>query len=231
MRACDARWWFCLGFVVNLHRLGNDSMNLPNLITLSRVPLMFLIVGLLYVDHVGVATATFLLFVAAGITDWLDGHLARKRGLVSNFGILMDAVTDKVLLLGIMIALVHLNRVPTRLGDFALPAFIPVFLVLLILGREFLITGMRLVAASKGVVVAADKGGKQKTMTQILAVGAFLLAQVVRLDFAGWFAAETGMIARGLDYAGLALFVVATAFTLSSGVRYFRRYGALVFAN
>lgn len=222
---------FALGFVVILHRLGNDGMNLPNLITLSRVPLMFFIVGLLYVDGVGAATTTFLLFVVAGLTDFLDGYIARRRGQVSNFGILMDAVTDKVLLLGIMIALVHRNRLPLDFQFVRLPIFYPVFLVLLILGREFLITGMRLVAASKGVVVAADKGGKQKTVTQILAIGSFLLAQVVAVDFASWFTVDVQDLARGLDYAGVVLLVLATIFTLSSGVRYFRRYRALVFAS
>jgi len=206
-------------------------MNLPNIITLSRVPLMFIIVGLLYVDGVGAATATFVLFVVAGLTDWLDGHLARKQGLVSTFGILMDAVTDKVLLLGIMIALVDRNRVPLDFGMVQLPAFVPVFLVLLILGREFLITGMRLVAASKGVVVAADKGGKQKTLTQILAVGGFLLATVAGVDFAAWTGRNLDVVARTLNYTGFGLFVLATGFTLSSGARYFRRYRDLVFAN
>jgi CDP-diacylglycerol--glycerol-3-phosphate 3-phosphatidyltransferase len=112
-----------------------------------------------------------------------------------------------------------------------LPAFVPVFLVLLILGREFLITGMRLVAASKGVVVAADKGGKQKTVTQIIAVGAFLLSQVTAVDCAAWFETDLSAPARWMDFIGFATFVVATGFTLSSGARYFRRYGSLVFAR
>lgn len=206
-------------------------MNVPNLITLSRVPLMFLIVGLLYWDAPGVATWTFLLFVVAGVTDFLDGHLARKLHAVSNFGILMDAVTDKVLLLGIMIALVHRDRFPLEIGSLHLPAFVPVFLVLLILGREFLITGIRLVAASKGVVVAADKGGKQKTVTQILAVGGFLLAPVAGRDLATWLSYDLSVVARGFDLLGLCLFVLATLFTLSSGARYFRRYSSLVFTN
>ena len=181
-------------------------MSLPNICTVSRVPLMFIIVALLYAEWTGSASLTFVLFVVAGVTDFLDGYLARKWNQVSNFGILMDAVTDKVLLLGLMIALVDLDRIPL------LHEPLPLFLVLLIMGREFLITGIRLVAASKGVVVSADKGGKQKTVTQILAVGSLLLGQVV-------------------DYAGLVLFVVATVFTLSSGVRYFRRYSQLVFTN
>ena len=212
-------------------------MNLPNLVTLSRIPLMFLIVALIYAHApdaasfgllqrvlgwldglTGVALGNFLLFVLAGLTDFFDGYLARKRGQVSNFGILMDAVTDKVLLLGIMIALVDLDRVP-------------LLLVLLILGREFLITGMRLVAATKGVVVSADKGGKQKTVTQILAVGAFLLADVIRYDVNQWAGIDLTPWWTWLNYLGLGLFILATLFTLTSGARYFRRYGNLVFTD
>ncbi len=196
-------------------------MNPPNLLTLSRVPLMFLIVALLYAGWVGAASLAFALFVVAGVTDFLDGHLARKRGQVSGFGKLMDAVTDKVLLLGIMIALVDQNRIP-------LPDPWPVFLVLLILGREFLITGLRLVAASKGVVVSADRGGKQKTVTQILAVGAVLLAEAVRVDLNVWTATDLSGPAGWLETAGLAVFLLSVVFTLSSGVRYFRKYASLV---
>ncbi|MGH8017177.1 MAG: CDP-diacylglycerol--glycerol-3-phosphate 3-phosphatidyltransferase [Opitutaceae bacterium] len=197
-------------------------MNLPNICTLSRIPLMFIIVALLYTESVGAATLTFVLFVLAGITDFLDGHLARKRGQVTNFGILMDAVTDKVLILGIMMALVDRDRIP-------LPDPLPIFLVLLIMGREFLITGIRLVAASKGVVVSADRGGKQKTVTQILAVGAFFLADVAVADLPRWTGLDWGWLVQALEYGGLALFLLAVVFTLSSGARYFRKYGAVVF--
>lgn len=200
-------------------------MSLPNICTVSRVPLMFIIVALLYAGWTGSASLTFLLFVVAGLTDFLDGYLARKWNQVSNFGILMDAVTDKVLLLGLMIALVDLDHIPL------LQEPLPLFLVLLIMGREFLITGIRLVAASKGVVVSADKGGKQKTVTQILAVGSFLLGQVVARDVDPFVAMDLTILLQVFQYAGLVLFVVATVFTLSSGVRYFRRYSQLVFTN
>lgn len=200
-------------------------MSLPNVFTLSRIPMMFLIVALLYAKWRGAASAAFVFYVMAGVTDFLDGYLARKQGRVSNFGILMDAVTDKVLLLGVMIAIVDLNRLP-------LPDPWPVFLVLLIMGREFLITGIRLVAASKGVVVSADRGGKQKTVTQIIAVGALLLAGVIGADLARWLPPDIATFATfWCSQLGLALFILATLFTLSSGVRYFRRYASLVFAE
>ncbi len=200
-------------------------MSLPNICTLSRVPLMFIIVALLYADWTGCASLTFVLFVIAGVTDWLDGYLARKWNQVSNFGILMDAVTDKVLLLGIMIALVDLGRIPILIEP------LPVFMVLLILGREFLITGIRLVVAAKGVVVSADKGGKQKTLTQILAVGSLLLAAVVKQDIDPFVGVDLHVATDVFNYAGLGLSVLATVFTLSSGVRYFRRYSGLALGS
>ena len=82
-------------------------MNLPNLLTLSRIPMMFVIVWLMRESFTGAATAAFVLFVIAGITDWADGYAARKLNQVSNFGILMDALTDKILVLGLMVALVE----------------------------------------------------------------------------------------------------------------------------
>jgi len=191
-------------------------MNLPNLLTLSRIPLMFVIVWLMRGEFSGAAIAAFVVFVIAGLTDWADGYAARKMGLVSNFGILMDALTDKILMLGLMIALVDVGQVH-------------IFLVLLVLGREFMITGMRLVAATKGVVVSAENSGKQKTVTQILAVGAFLLEDVFRKDLGGVEGEWTLQAANGLHWLAVVLFVLCVLMTLYSGMKYFRKYGELVF--
>jgi len=191
-------------------------MNLPNLLTLSRIPLMFVIVWLMRGEFSGSAIAAFIVFVIAGLTDWADGYAARKMGLVSNFGILMDALTDKILMLGLMIALVDVGQVH-------------IFLVLLVLGREFMITGMRLVAATKGVVVSAESSGKQKTVTQILAVGAFLLEDVFRKDLGGVEGEWTLQAANGLHWLAVVLFVLCVLMTLYSGMKYFRKYGELVF--
>lgn len=193
-------------------------MNLPNLLTVSRIPLMFLIVGLMRVDFAGAATAAFVLFVIAGLTDWLDGFVARKQGIVSNFGIMMDALCDKILMLGLMIALVEVGKVH-------------IFLVLLIMGREFMITGMRLVAATKGVVVSAESAGKQKTVTQILAVGAFLLQDVFFKDLAYVWGSWTAEASLLLEWVGRGLFWLCVAMTLYSGTRYLLKYGRLVFAE
>src|SRR5690625_3195674 len=117
-------------------------MNLPNLLTLSRIIFLFLIVTLMAMNWPGAATLAFLFFLIAAITDWADGFVARKWKLVSNFGKLMDALTDKILMVGLFVAL-------TVLGYFEGWELLALFCVLLILCREFFITGLRLVARSE----------------------------------------------------------------------------------
>jgi CDP-diacylglycerol--glycerol-3-phosphate 3-phosphatidyltransferase len=189
-------------------------VNWPNLITLSRVPALFVVVVLLFVALPWAATAAFVVFVLGGITDWLDGYLARRFKLVSNFGKLMDALTDKVLVVGLMIAmLVPMPGSPTALlPDWAL------FLVLLIFGREFLVTGLRLVAASQGRVLAAEKTGKIKTVLQLVSVAVLLLAHALTVDF------RYEGVAHDVQLAGLGLFIVAALLTVLSGVGYLVKY-------
>lgn len=156
----------------------------------------------------------FIFFVIGALTDWLDGYVARKQGLVSNFGKLMDALTDKVFMVGLFITLLAASVLP----DWALP------LLLLILSREFLITGLRLVAASSGVVLAAEKSGKHKTVTQIVAAILLLLAVAVRQDFPDLLPV---MIGDALHWGGLTFFVVATLLTVSSGTQYLVKYWSI----
>lgn len=186
-------------------------MNLPNLLTLSRIPILFGIVGLLYLPLPGASSLAFVLFVVGALTDWADGYVARKQGLVSNFGKLMDALTDKVFMVGLFIAMLAADILPA----WALP------LILLILAREFLITGLRLVAASSGIVLAAEKSGKHKTVSQIVAAILLLLAVAIREDFPGLFPPWVG---ETLDMAGLVFFVLATVLTVSSGTQYLVKY-------
>lgn len=194
--------------------------NLPNLLTLSRIPLMFVIVGLMWVDNemagwTGAATLAFWLFIAAAITDWLDGSIARRRGIVSNFGKFMDALTDKVLVLGIMVALVRHDE------------DLPVTFVLLTLGREFMVSGMRMVVAAKGVVVPADGGGKVKTITQMIALGCLLATPMLENDVATWTGLSVHPLSEWVHKAGLLGFALGTFFAVWSGYRYLRRNWAL----
>lgn len=197
-------------------------MNVPNLLTLSRVPLLFLIAGLLAVDWPGAATLAFVLFNVAAITDWADGYFARRYGLVSNFGKLMDALTDKILMVGLFVSLTVLNF----FGEWSVLAL---FLVLLILCREFFITGLRLVAAANGVVLAAEKAGKQKTVSQILALIFLLVAPVVDRDLAALADADWSLAAAWLHWIGFALFMGAALLTATSGARYVMKYWSELF--
>jgi CDP-diacylglycerol--glycerol-3-phosphate 3-phosphatidyltransferase len=196
-------------------------VNWPNLITLSRVPALFVVVVLLFVALPWAATAAFVVFVLGGITDWLDGYLARRFKLVSNFGKLMDALTDKVLIVGLMIAmLVPMPGAPAAiLPDWAL------FLVLLIFGREFLITGLRLVAASQGRVLAAEKTGKIKTVLQLVSVAVLLLAHALTTDF------HCDGAADDVQLLGLWLFGGAAILTIISGVGYLVKYWDIFMGN
>lgn len=191
-------------------------MNLPNLLTLSRIPIIFGVVALLYLPMTGASTMAFILFVIGAITDWADGYVARKQGLVSNFGKLMDALTDKVFMVGLFITMVVLGE---------LPGLWSLFLLLLILSREFLITGLRLVAASSGIILAAEKSGKHKTVSQIVSAILLLLAIAIRKDFPNLFPEIFGYSFNGiLHWAGVLFFVLAAVLTVSSGTVYMIKY-------
>lgn len=194
-------------------------MNLPNLVTLSRIPLMLVVIGLLYPVSESslpwIRTAALIVFLFAALTDWLDGWLARKFGQVSEFGKFMDALSDKVLTLGMFISLLALDEI----GRWAL------FPILLILAREFLITGLRLVAAGRGKTLAAEKVGKLKTVIQLTCICLFLGKIAVEDDFTGIFSTELqeNMI-NILLIGGRTTLVAATVITVLSGIIYLSKY-------
>ncbi len=194
------------------------GLNLPNAITLSRIPMMFIIVWLMFCTWPGAATLAFVLFIAAAIGDWLDGYLARVRGLVSNFGKLMDAMADKIMVMGIVMALVFKHE-------------IYLVLALITLCREFLVTGMRMVAATKGVVVAADSGGKTKTVTLLIALGFFLGAPMLLFDGASFFHWDASAAAGHIMDIGVYVYIAGTGLSVWSGYRYFSRNARLVFGD
>ncbi|WP_309381259.1 CDP-diacylglycerol--glycerol-3-phosphate 3-phosphatidyltransferase [Cerasicoccus frondis] len=185
-------------------------MNLPNLLSLSRIAFLFLIAALLFAEFKGAVLVSLVLFIIAALTDWADGYVARRFKMITDFGKLMDALADKVLMVGLFVILV------------SIPGFLPhwsIFLILIIISREFLITGLRLVAASRGVVLAAEKGGKIKTVFQILAASVLLLALSLEQDFS-----VDGGVVTTLFWVGMALFIVATGLTLQSGATYMTKY-------
>lgn len=186
------------------------TVNFPNLLTLSRIPILFGVVGLLYLPMTGAATGAFVLFIIGALTDWADGYYARKMELVSSFGKLMDALTDKVFMVGLFISLLALGTLPA----WTLP------LLLLILSREFLITGLRLVAASSGIVLAAEKSGKHKTVSQMVSAILLLLSVSLKADFPS----IPHLVGESLWWLGIGFFVLATVLTVSSGTQYMVKY-------
>lgn len=194
--------------------------HLPNILTLSRIPLLFVIVGLLCIGGFAADVSAFVVFLIAAVSDWLDGYIARKVGAVSNFGKLMDALTDKIIMVGMFVSLLGLKwSVPaSETQETLLPQFC-VFFVIIIICREFLITGLRLVAASNGLVLAAERAGKLKTALQMISVSLLLLARAL---------ASAGVPAVD-EYAlwtreiGLYAFYGAVALTVYSGTGYIIR--------
>ena len=134
-------------------------MNLPNKLTMGRIFAIPVFIVVFLLDY---RYAAAVIFILAALTDMLDGHIARKNNLVTNFGKLMDPLADKLL---VMSALICLSQV----GD------VPGWMVIVILGREFIITGMRQVAAAQGIVIAAGTTGKIKTIPQMIAIPLLIL--------------------------------------------------------
>jgi len=181
-------------------------MNIPNRITLSRIvliPIFILILSLpldwgswsigeniLPISHFVAA----IIFIVASGTDWLDGHYARKYNLVTNLGKFLDPMADKLLVLAAYVLLIELQIVPA-------------WIVILILSREFAVTGLRLVAAGSGIVLAASSMGKLKTTFQLLSI-IFLLLHDFPFSYLGW-------------PVGNILLYLAMILTVISGIDYF----------
>lgn len=129
-------------------------MNLPNKLTMGRIFAIPVFIVVYLMDY---RYAAAVIFILAALTDMLDGKIARKHNLVTNFGKLMDPLADKLLVMSALICL-------AQTGD------VEGWMVIVILGREFIITGMRQVAAAQGIVIAAGTTGKIKTITQMIAI-------------------------------------------------------------
>lgn len=145
-------------------------MNLPNKLTVGRFALTALFIWALLTPILFHYTLALLFFCLAGITDFLDGRIARTRGLITNFGILMDPLADKIMTCSAFIAFVEMTH------QSAHPAVtVEAWMVIIIVARELAITGLRLLAASKNVVLAAERYGKHKTVSQIVTIIALLV--------------------------------------------------------
>ena len=200
--------------------------HLPNILTAARLPAVFVIA--LWTYWAGVwASAALALFILAALTDIFDGWIARKLGAVSDFGRLMDALVDKIFILGLLVALAATDCLPVREWDESGQnvaihngkALLAAFGVVLILMREFLITGLRVVAAAQGQVLEAERLGKINTFLQIIAIGHLI----------GLRAYETHWKLSVLwhqrwEVIIMGLFWLSVALTVSSGTNYLIRH-------
>ena len=148
------------------------SMNLPNKLTVSRFALTALFLWALFWPWPVPFRYTLALvfFSVAGFTDFLDGRIARARKLITNFGVLMDPLADKILTCSAFIAFVESTHLKPES-----PVKVAAWMVIVIVARELAITGLRLLAASRNVILAAEKFGKHKTVSQIIAINALLI--------------------------------------------------------
>lgn len=143
-------------------------MNLPNKLTILRMIMIPVFLVVLYIPGLGMVgnIAAAAIFILASITDFLDGKIARKYNLVTNFGKFMDPLADKLLVCSALIAFVELG-------------YLPAWIVIIIISREFIISGFRLIAADKGVVIAANYWGKFKTTFQMI----MTILLILQLDY------------------------------------------------
>lgn len=190
-------------------------MNIANAVTLSRIPLLFIIVALLYSRLNYTSTIALILFAIGAFTDWLDGYLARKLKLTSSLGAFIDAVTDKIFMIGIFITMLLLHVVPHW----------TLFLIIMILLREFLITALRAVAATKSVVISAESAGKIKTVIQMISTILLLVWYTIKIDYPTFI---TGEKLESIHTIGVILFIIATFMTAFSGVKYIIKYSSVL---
>src|ERR687888_1926943 len=137
-------------------------LNLPNALTLARILLVPVVVVALTVETPGGSTIAAIVFAIAAVTDGLDGYIARSRQTVTTFGKVMDPVADKLMVAAALISLVELDRLAA-------------WVAMVIITREFMVSGLRMVAASQHVVIAASQWGKLKTTVQVLAIAALIV--------------------------------------------------------
>lgn len=176
-------------------------MNLPNQLTVARLFITVLFVIAMSVDFPGHRMAALVLFLLATLTDYLDGVIARKYNLITDFGKLMDPLADKVLNASAFILLIGYGAIPA-------------WAVIIIISREFLITGLRLLATSKNLVLPAEKIGKHKTAWQMATIIFFLL--LLALGGPG----GAGWIAPVWFYGGNFLIAGTVILTAYSGLAY-----------
>jgi len=182
-------------------------LNLPNILTMTRIAAIPLMAALLMSPTQSAGFWAAAVFSLASITDWLDGYLARRMGIVTIFGKFLDPIADKLIVMAALIMILPFGRVPA-------------WMVLVILGREIIITGLRGIASSEGIVIQASDLGKFKTIFQLVAIIGLLL----HYDYNWLFGIEHQLVHVNMHNVGMFFLWIATLLTVWSGVDYLARF-------
>ncbi len=182
-------------------------LNIPNIITMVRIAAIPLLCVLLLSPEREPGFWAAALFAAASVTDWLDGYLARRMGIVTVFGKFLDPIADKLIVMAALIMILPFGRVPA-------------WMVLVILGREMIITGLRGIASTEGIVIPASNLGKFKTIFQLVAIIGLLL----HYDYQWFFSIDHPLLVVNMHNVGMFYLWIATVITIWSGFDYLNKF-------
>jgi CDP-diacylglycerol--glycerol-3-phosphate 3-phosphatidyltransferase len=193
------------------HNSGNPIWNIPNILTLFRIAMIPVIAVLLLSPSREAGFWACVVFAIASITDWLDGYLARRMGIVTTFGKFLDPIADKMIVMAALVMILPYSRVPA-------------WMVLVILGREIIITGLRGIASTEGIVIPASDLGKFKTIFQIVAI----LALLLHYDYHWLFAIDNPYFFVNMHHIGMFYLWIAVIITIWSGFDYLRKFARVI---
>lgn len=182
-------------------------LNLPNILTLSRVVAVPVVVILLLFESRQTCLWAAIIFTAAAMTDWLDGYLARKWEIVTVLGKFLDPLADKLIVMAALIMLIPLDRVPA-------------WAVFIILARDIIISGIRSIASSEGIVIDASPLGKYKTIFQMIALVVLLL----HYEYYWFFGVQYDFLHVSMHNVGITIFYISLFLTVWSGADYFAKF-------
>lgn len=185
--------------------------NIPNILTLMRIAAIPVMALLLMSGERATCFWAAALFSAASFTDWLDGYLARRMGIVTVFGKFLDPIADKLIVMAALIMIIPFG-------------WVPAWMVLVILSREIIITGLRGIASSEGIVIAASDLGKFKTIFQLVAIIALLL----HYDYRWFFSVDHPLLMVNMHNVGMFYLWIAFIITVWSGGDYLFRFIRLI---
>ncbi len=187
--------------------LRTGILNLPNILTLARVVAVPIIVVLMLSPSRTSGMWAAAIFGIAAVTDFIDGWLARKWGIVTVLGKFLDPLADKLIVMAALIMLIPLDRAPA-------------WAVFIILAREMVVTGLRSIASSEGIVIAASDLGKYKTIYQMIAIPGLML----HYDFYWFFGIEWSIFHVNMHNFGMVFFSIAFVLTVWSGIDYLSKF-------